>query len=680
MSNTGNVTLSGIVVNDSKVPSVTCPATPVLPGASLTCTGSHVLTQPEIDAGAVINTATVIATPPSGPAVGATSNTVTSTLPSQPSVSLDKQAGSIVDANANGLTDAGDTISYTFAVTNTGNVTLNPIQISDAKAVLDSTCDTLAPLAPGASATCTGIHTLTQAEADSGASNNTATLTATPPVGPAITATDSTATSITSTPGLTLDKTVGVITDPNNLVAGDTIPYTFTVTNTGNVTLTLIHVVDVNTGDVTCDDTTLAPHTSTHCAASYVLTQSDVDSGHIANSATAYGKSPTSEVTDASDTTDTPIPGLPGIEIVKSASAPSAATAGSTITYTFDVTNTGNVTLSGIVVTDTKITTGITCPDDTLAPQEAMACTATYRLTQDDVNTGTVINTASVTGNPPAGDPVTDDSDPITSTIDTEPGLNIVKSASRPSDNIAGATIDYTFTVTNTGNVTLTGISVTDPLITTVSCLADTLDPTAETTCTGTHVLSQAEVDSGAVLNTATAHGTSPQGTDIAEDSNQVTTDIPSNPGVSVDKSAGAPSGNNAGDTIVYTFTVTNTGNVTVTGIGVDDPHVDDITCAETTVAPGVATTCTGTYTLTQADIDNGSVTNTATADGTSPAGDPVSDISNTVNTNIVATPGIDLVKTGSASGVRAGDTVDYSFTVSNTGNVTLTDLVTTIR
>ncbi|HAM45293.1 MAG TPA: hypothetical protein DCM67_09795, partial [Propionibacteriaceae bacterium] len=259
---------------------------------------------------------------------------------------------------------------------------------------------------------------------------------------------------------------------------------------------------------------------------------------------------------------------------------------------------------------------------------------------------------------------------------DTEPGLNIVKSASRPSDNIAGATIDYTFTVTNTGNVTLTGIGVTDPLITTVSCLADTLYPTAETTCTGTHVLSQAEVDSGAVLNTATAHGTSPQGTDIAEDSNQVSTDIPANPGVSVDKSAGAPSGNNAGDTIVYTFTVTNTGNVTVTGIGVDDPQIDDITCAETTVAPGVATSCTGTYTLTQADIDNGSVTNTATADGTSPAGDPVSGISNTVNTNIVATPGIDLVKTGSASGERAGDTVDYSFTVSNTGNVTLTDLV----
>ncbi len=43
-----------------------------------------------------------------------------------------------------------------------------------------------------------------------------------------------------------------------------------------------------------------------------------------------------------------------------------------------------------------------------------------------------------------------------------------------------------------------------------------------------------------------------------------------------------------------------------------------------TTLAPQASTTCTGTYTVTQADIDAGSITNTATASGTPPTGPPV--------------------------------------------------------
>ena len=82
------------------------------------------------------------------------------------------------------------------------------------------------------------------------------------------------------------------------------------------------------------------------------------------------------------------------------------------------------------------------------------------------------------------------------------------------------------------------------------------------------------------------------------------------------------PSGTTAGSTIDYTFLVTNTGNVTITGVAVDDAQLDAAAvCPVTTLAPGASTTCTGTHTITQAEVDAGTVDNSATATGTPPGG-----------------------------------------------------------
>ncbi|MEZ5191686.1 MAG: hypothetical protein R2734_03655 [Nocardioides sp.] len=101
-----------------------------------------------------------------------------------------------------------------------------------------------------------------------------------------------------------------------------------------------------------------------------------------------------------------------------------------------------------------------------------------------------------------------------------------------------------------------------------------------------TYTLTQVDVDAGHVANTATATGTDLNGTDVtATDSTD--TSIPAGPAISLDKQAGTLTGASAGDTIDYTFVVTNTGNVTLTRVTVDDPTVGPVTCPAGPLAPG---------------------------------------------------------------------------------------------
>ncbi|MFC4636585.1 DUF4347 domain-containing protein, partial [Dokdonia ponticola] len=155
----------------------------------------------------------------------------------------------------------------------------------------------------------------------------------------------------------------------------------------------------------------------------------------------------------------------------------------------------------------------------------------------------------------------------------------------------------------------------------------------------------------------------------------------------------------NVGEVITYTFTVTNPGTVPLSTVTVTDPllqapnpivpivFVNGDTNGDNELDPGEVWTYTADYAFTQDDIDTGSVTNSATVDGTAPDTTVVSDTSGTAIDNDDATvtplcqnPSISIIKTGvfndeNGDGfAQVGETISYVFTVTNTGDVTLTN------
>ncbi len=131
---------------------------------------------------------------------------------------------------------------------------------------------------------------------------------------------------------------------------------------------------------------------------------------------------------------------------------------------------------------------------------------------------------------------------------------------------------------------------------------------------------------------TGTSTGTAP-GTTTQTTSTPSTVDTPLDspgPAVTLVKSANASGGNTAplvlGETIQYSYLVTNSGNVPLRSVAVSDPTLGPVTCpalGPSGLAPGGSVTCTATniYTVGPADIAFGSVTDTATATGVSITG-----------------------------------------------------------
>jgi hypothetical protein len=222
---------------------------------------------------------------------------------------------------------------------------------------------------------------------------------------------------------------------------------------------------------------------------------------------------------------------LPVLAITKSIASvtPEPAALGSVIAYTVDVSMIEGASDS-VAIADPLVALDCNWPgaDGSLGPGETAECTGSYTITQADVDAGAVINTASVTAD--GADPV---SDSETQLITQQSSLAIDKP--QPDGLPATATGDvlaYTVTATNTGNVTLENVEVSDDLLgTSVDCA--TLAPEAECVLMGDYTLTQADLDTGEVVNRAQASAdglppvetevVTPVGATIFEDSFETT-------------------------------------------------------------------------------------------------------------------------------------------------------------
>ena len=166
VNNTGNVTLTGLSLDDSNTSAApTCDVTILPPGANATCTASHDLTQDELD-----DAYQGLGDPncPNGlyNSVEATSNEsapasddLCITVTGKPAMTIVKSSTTLW------LDTAPQTLTYDYMVNNTGNVTLTGLSLDDSNTSAAPTCD-VTILPPGANATCTASHDLTQDELD----------------------------------------------------------------------------------------------------------------------------------------------------------------------------------------------------------------------------------------------------------------------------------------------------------------------------------------------------------------------------------------------------------------------------------------------------------------------------------------------------------------------------------
>ncbi|PPI24259.1 cell wall anchor protein [Rathayibacter sp. AY1B1] len=407
--------LSGIVVTDPKVATITCAATTLAPLASTTCTGSHTVTAAEAVAGSLVNTATASAT---RTASGETTTTVTSrtatvTAPiatPAPSLSLTKTA-LLTDTNGNAQADAGEQIRYSFLALNSGNVTLQTVAVADPKVTGITPAST--QLAPGASATFTSApYTVLQTDIDKGtAVTNTATVSgrtlAASPV--AVSASSTAITPIRYAPSISLAKT-GTL--PAGAATGATLSYSFTAANTGNTALTSVAISDPKSGlsalAYSWPGTAgrLEIGQSVTATASYTLTQADVDAGQVLNTATATGTPPTGAAVTATASRTVTIARTNDLALVKTANPAFISAAGTVVTYTFRATNTGSTTLTAVAISDPKsglsaLTYSWPGTSGRLLPGQVVTATAAYTTTAADVTAGTIANTATATATGP---------------------------------------------------------------------------------------------------------------------------------------------------------------------------------------------------------------------------------------------------------------------------------------
>ncbi|HEV2843212.1 MAG TPA: hypothetical protein VG477_00060 [Thermoanaerobaculia bacterium] len=429
-------------------------------------------------------------------------------------------------------------------------------------------------------------------------------------------------------PGLEIEKrTNGQDADAApgpSIPVGAPVTWEYVVRNTGAVALADLTVSDDQGVNVTCPKTALEPNESMTCTGHGTATACQYK-----NIGTVSGTAPDGSKLTAEDPShyfgdqnakidvETAVNG-------QDADNPNGPTLpmGSPVTWTYVVTNTGDVNLTGVAVTDDRGVT-VSCPKTSLRPGESMTCSASGTAAE-----GLYRNVGAATAKTSCG-PDVQDSDPSHYFgKKDEPGIKIEKLTNGHSCDLppgptipVGDPVLWEYVATNTGNVTLTDVKVTDDKGVAVTCPKTVLQPGESMTCTGSGV-----AVGGQYRNVGAVTGNPPCGSAVADQDashyfGQKTEDP--KPGISLKKYTNGQDADTApgpeipvGNAVHWTYIVTNTGGTSLSNVKVTDDRGVAVSCPKTSLQQGESMTCTGNGAATA-----GQYKNIGTTVGTPPSG-----------------------------------------------------------
>jgi uncharacterized repeat protein (TIGR01451 family) len=479
----------------------------------------------------------------------------------RPGITLDKTASPA-------FVHVGDTITYNYTVTNSGNTPLSGVSVTDDRLgtvpFVSGDSNTNGSLNTGEAWMFRAIY-IAKSNDPSPLVNN-AVASGTDSLSRTVSASDTAVVAILR-PGIALDKTAS----PASVHVGDNITYTYAVTNTGNTPLSGVSVTDDRLGAVpfiggdTNTNGILDTGETWIFRAMYLVKTNDPNP--LVNNAVASGTDNLSRTVTATDTASVAVL-KPGITLVKTADR-AAAHADDTITYTYAVTNTGNTPLSGVSVSDDRLGSFI-YGDSPLDAGEIWVFSAGYTAGAEDPNP--LVNTAVASGTDNLSRTVT--ATDTASVAVLRPGIALDKTADRPSAHV-NDTIIYMYTVTNTGNAPLSGVSVIDDRLGTIAFASGDGNGDGRLGVAEVWVFSAgysvSSEDPGQLVNTAIASGADSLARAVTA-SDTVSVAI-FRPGIALNAVASRLSAF-VGDTIIYTYEVTNTGDTPVSGISVVDDRL----------------------------------------------------------------------------------------------------------
>ena len=600
--------------------------------------------------------------------------------------------------------------------TPTFSVEGGPAQDCDLVGVFNLVSCDIGDLAPGESAVVTVVATATAASC--GPIVNLAEATASNIADPV---SDDVTVTVDCAPALALAKTASAGT----VDAGDDITYTITASNpTGTATATAEDVVitdnldddlfgltaTVTNGGVTTN-CVLRSDNFISCDAGDIpvggtavvtvtATTTEAACGVVTNVSEADGSNFT---TVTSPTVDVTVVCPPDMVISKTASS-GLVEIGDDYTYTISVKNQALPTGSAaqnVVITDNldddlagvtatyKVGAGASQPCDATGAGNTVRCAignlpigatadVTIAATATVEACGSVLNVSTASGL----NFTTVTSDEVIVLIPCRtppPAITLVKTGVAP-DRLPGDVITYTYLITNTGGTTLTDITLFDDILGDITVPKTTLVVGESMTATAPHVITEADIDRGSVVNVADTTGRAPDNS-VVRDRDRETIDL-DDPSILVDKVADREFAE-VGETVTYTYVITNTGDTRLTDITLVDDKIGIIVSVEDGLSldPDESTTVQADYTVTTGDLAKGNeVVNVAIASGMPPKGPPVTSRDRvTVGITDVDAPGqLRVVKevggdASPAAGAEFGFSVDCGDTpIGNRGSFTL--------